>query len=313
VNDEPGRKSAAGGAPDYTASAFTRELIDEITRDHYRLHAWRRFMSRSWSRSLDDIRASPARTRSFCLWATAVGVAGFVVVILAWSYQDAGVAISALALWLPWYAASVFFVLTHLGMANNPEGVPHDSLLLPNGLSFLRLALAPLVLLPGLAMPVHPVTGPAFVVLLVGLSVSDVVDGWLARHRKICTRLGGMLDSLADLALLTFLAVGLYCAGAIPQSLLWLLIVRYPLLLIGVLVLYFARGPAPLAPTIIGKVTTFATSIVLLSVAVTLLVPKMWPPSSWVEQSVWYLHLLIAANILYLFYRGAAWRNSSET
>jgi len=29
-------------------------------------------------------------------------------------------------------------------------------------------------------------------------------------------------------SLLTFLAVGLYLAGAIPGSLLWLLVVRYP-------------------------------------------------------------------------------------
>jgi cardiolipin synthase (CMP-forming) len=310
---DPGRKSTVDEVPGHAVSAFTQELLHEIARDHYRLHAWKRFLSRSWARSLDDISASAARTRSFWLWTVAVGVTGFAVVILAWWFQSAELAIGALALWLPWYAASVFFVLTHLGMANNSEGVPHDHLLLPNGLSFLRLALAPLVLLPGLAIPVHPVTGSVFAVFLVGLSASDVLDGWLARRQHVCTRLGGMLDSLADLALLTFLAVGLYRVGAIPQSLLLLLIVRYPLLLIGVLVLYFAKGPAPLAPTFIGKVTTFVTSVVLLSVAVILLVPKTWPPSSWVEQSVWYLHLLIAANILYLLYRGAVWRDSSDT
>ena len=87
-----------------------------------------------------------------------------------------------------------------------------------------------------------------------------------------------MLDFLADLSLLTFLAFGLYLAGEIPGSLLWLLVVRYPLLLIGVLVLYFARGPTPLSPTIIGKVTTSATSIVLLVIAVTLLVATPWLP-----------------------------------
>jgi cardiolipin synthase (CMP-forming) len=310
---DPGRKSTANEAPEYAASAFTQELLDEMARDHYRLHAWKRFLSRSWARSLDDIRASPARTRSFWLWTVAVGVTGFAVVMLAWWFQASGMAIRALALWLPWYAAAVFFVLTHLGMANNIQGAAHDRLLLPNGLSFMRLALAPLVLLPGLGMPVHPVTGPVFAVFLVGLSASDVLDGWLARRQQICTRLGSMLDSLADLALLTFLAVGLYRTGAIPPSLLLLLLVRYPLLLIGVLVLYFAKGPAPLAPTFIGKVTTFVTSVVLLSVAVTLLVPITWPPSSWVELSVWYLHLLIAANILYLLYRGAVWRDSSDT
>ena len=119
--------------------------------------------------------------------------------------------------------------------------------------------------------------------------------------------LSGVLDFLADLSLLTFLAVGLYLAGAIPGMLLWLLVVRYPLLLIGVIILYFARGPAPLAPTLIGRATTFATSILLLVIALKLSLPTTWPPSLWIQWSLWSLYLLIAANILYLFYCGFAW------
>ena len=80
----------------------------------------------------------------------------------------------------------------------------------------------------------------------------------------------------------------------------------------GVLVLYFARGPAPLSPTIIGKVTTSATSVVLLVIAVTLLVATPWLPSLWIGWSVWCLQLLIATNILYLLYRGVAWAGSKD-
>ena len=116
-----------------------------------------------------------------------------------------------------------------------------------------------------------------------------------------------MLDHLADLALLTFLAVGLYLAGAIPGSLLWLLVVRYPLMLIGVLVLYFASGPAPLIPTTFGKVTTFVIHVVLLVLAFKLLLPTNLPPSIWVEWILRCLYILIGVNILYLFYRGVAW------
>ena len=82
-----------------------------------------------------------------------------------------------------------------------------------------------------------------------------------------------MLDFMADLSLLTFLAIGLYLAGTIPATLLWLLVVRYPLLLIGVIVLYFARGPAPLPPTITGRTTTFATSVLLVVIAIKPLLP----------------------------------------
>ena len=306
MNDS-GKKSVASAAPDYATSAFTQELIDELAREHYRSHAWQRLMSRSWAQSLDDIRESRARARSCWIWAAVVAATGASIILLALWFHTPGQALTAVAWWLLWYAGSVFFILTHLGMADNDQGVPHRSLLLPNGLSFMRLALAPLILWPCLTSPVHPVTGPVFALILAGLSLSDWLDGWVARRRNLCTRLGRMLDFLADLALLMFLACGLYLAGAIPGSLLWLLVVRYPLLLIGVLVLYFARGPAPLSPTIIGKVTTFATHVVLLVIAVKLLLPTNLPPSLWIEWSLRSLYFLIGANILYLFYCGVAW------
>jgi cardiolipin synthase len=302
-----GQESGAGEPSHYAVSTFTEELIDEVAREHYRLHAWQNLLSRSWARSLDDIRKSRARTRSFWTWAAIGAAAGAGIILLALRFHAPEQALTAVALWLPWYTGAVFFVLTHLGMADNNQGVPHHGLLLPNGLSFLRLALAPLILSPCLTIPVHPVTGPAFALILAGLSLSDLLDGWLARRRNLCTRLGRMLDFLADLALLTFLAVGLHLADAIPGSLLWLLVVRYPLLLIGVLVLYFVRGPAPLSPTIIGKVTTFATHVVLLVLAFKLLLPTNLPPSLWIEWSLWSLHFLIGANIVYLFYCGAVW------
>jgi cardiolipin synthase (CMP-forming) len=222
-------------------------------------------------------------------------------------FQTPVQALTAVLWWLPWYAGAVFFVWTHVGMVDNDQGVPHHSLLLPNGMSFLRLALAPLILWPCLTTPVHPRTGPVFALVLAGLSLSDLLDGWLARRRNLCTRLGRMLDFLADLALLTFLAVGLYLAGTISATLLWLLVVRYPVLLVGVIVLYFARGPAPLPPTIIGKVTTFATHVVLLVLALKLLLPTNLPSSLWIEWSLRGLYILIGANILYLFYCGVAW------
>ena len=231
--------------------------------------------------------------------------------MLAWLFHPPKLAVTALLLWLPWYAGSVFFVLTHLGMADDNRGVPFHSLLLPNGLSLLRLALAPLVLVPSLSVPVHPATGPAFALFLICVSVSDLVDGWIARRRNLRTRLGRMLDSLADLAWLSFLAIGLYLAGAIPGSLLWLLIVRYPITLIAVLVLYFARGPAPLEPTAIGKMTTFATSVVLLVIAFKLLLTWDFPPTLWIDWAVWCIQYLVAANIVYLIYRGVMWAGSA--
>jgi len=302
-----GHKPRVDEASHYAVAPFTRELIDAVARDRYRLRAWQTLLSRSWARSLEDIRESRARTRSSWSWAAATAAAGAAIILLAMKFQSAERALTASLLWLPWFAGAVFFLLTHLGMVDDSRGMPHQRLLLPNGLSFLRLALAPLVLWPCLQVPVHPVAGSIFALFMAGLVLSDLLDGWLARRLKLCTRMGRMLDVLADLALVTFLAVGLYLAGVIPGSLLLLLIVRYPMVLPGALVLVLVRGPVPLRPTIIGKVTTFAASATLLVVACKTLLPISWPPQAWIEWSIGLLYFLLGVNILYLIKRGISW------
>ena len=102
-------------------SQFTRELLAELGKKRYRLSAWRTFMSNSWARSLEDISANPALTRSFLLSAGAHFLAGCGILALSLLYQPP-VAIRSVALWLPWYAVSTVFVLTHLGMADGEIG-----------------------------------------------------------------------------------------------------------------------------------------------------------------------------------------------
>jgi len=297
--------TAADDTSHYAVSAFTNKLIDDVARDHYSLRAWRTLLSRSWTRSLDDIRISPARMRSVYWWVAIAGAVGAAIILIALRLQSPDRALTALALWLPWYVGAVFFLITHIGMVDDENGVPRKSLLLPNGLSFSRLSLAPLVIWPCLQIPVVPAAGPVF-------ALSDLLDGWVARRQKLCTRMGRMLDILADLAILTFLAIGLYLAGAIQGPLLLLLIVRYPLLLIAVLIMYFVRGPAPLRPTLIGRLTTFATSTVLLVIACKTLLSTAWPTPSSIEWSVRFLYLLIGVNMFYLVRWGVYWKELKD-
>ncbi len=200
--------------------------------------------------------------------------------------------------------------MTHIGMVDDAHGRPHQSLLLPNSLSFGRLALAPLVWWPCLQLPVGAVSGPIFLLFIFALSMSDLLDGWVARRQGLGTRMGRMLDVLADQALLTFLAIGLYSADAIPGQLLSFLIVRYPLLFIAVFIMFFVRGPALMGPSLLGKVTTFLTSLVLLATAFKTLLFATWPTPLVSEWSFWVLYFLLSVNIVYLVYQGIIWTSS---
>ena len=77
-------------------------------------------------------------------------------------------------------------------------------------------------------------------------------------------------------------------------------------------VLYFVRGPAQLGPTVIGKITNFATSVVLLFIGITFLVSAPWSALKWMEVSIWCLQILVSVNILYLLYLGLVWKGPEK-
>lgn len=122
---------------------------------------------------------------------------------------------------------------------------------LPNILTLLRLPLAAGVVWSILGGR----TGLALVLLaLAGLS--DSLDGYLARRLGAVSRLGTLIDPVADKALLvsTFLTLGV--AGLVPMWLVWMVLARDVLILaVGGLALLAGRGRA-LAPSVWGKLST---------------------------------------------------------
>ncbi len=119
----------------YAVADFTRELIEDVARDRYSLGAWGIFLSRSWARSLDDIRAASARALSSIRWTVLGAAIGTGVIFLAVTTHSPRVALLTAMLWLPWYAGAVFFLFTHLGMVDDDSGRPHMRLLLPINVS----------------------------------------------------------------------------------------------------------------------------------------------------------------------------------
>lgn len=85
------------------------------------------------------------------------------------------------------------------------RGDPERLTTLPNLLSLLRIALAPVMLIAALGGERW-----IFLALLSASWVSDWLDGLIARRLNMVSRLGSRLDSLGDFVVYVTLPVGLY-------------------------------------------------------------------------------------------------------
>lgn len=155
---------------------------------------------------------------------------------------------------------------------------PWASLNWPNRISIMRLMLvAPFVV----AMQYQQQYGDAryaAIALFVAMGVSDALDGFLARRMGLRSRLGAILDPLADKVMIICAAVLLalpdscirqaplasYVVVAIVGKDLWVMA--------GFLVIYLVTDSFKVRPTRAGK---FCTFVQICLVAVTLLAPDL--------------------------------------
>ncbi len=123
---------------------------------------------------------------------------------------------------------------------------------IPNALSVVRLALIPVFLwLLGASQ-----FGWALLVIVVS-SLTDFVDGWIARRFNQISRLGQLLDPAVDRLFIFSTLVGLAWAGLLPWWLVIVVVARDVMLVVlGVVLANAGFGPLPVNR--LGKAATFA-------------------------------------------------------
>jgi cardiolipin synthase len=122
----------------------------------------------------------------------------------------------------------------------------------PNVLSFIRLALVPLFLF----LIITAQDALALVVLVVS-SLSDYLDGLIARRFNQITRLGQLLDPAADRLFIFAALIGLAARGVIPWWLFLVIVGREIMLVVlGIISANYGFGPLPVHH--LGKVATAA-------------------------------------------------------
>jgi cardiolipin synthase len=143
---------------------------------------------------------------------------------------------------------------------------------IPNLISFLRILLT----LPIVWLLFEQEFTYALVLFAVA-GVSDGVDGFLAKHYHWQSHLGGLLDPLADKALLmtSFLVLG--GLGLIPIWLVILVIFRDLTIMGGALYYHYSVEEVDAEPTLISKLNTLL-QIVLVLLVVTNAGPLPLPP-----------------------------------
>lgn len=126
-------------------------------------------------------------------------------------------------------------------------------LTVPNLLSFLRLLGVPLFLW----LILVPKADGWAVVLLAFAGISDYLDGKIARRWNQISRVGQLLDPLADRLYIFATLIGLLIRGIIPWWLVAILVGRDVVLGIVLFVLKRTRGITGLPVHFIGKAATF--------------------------------------------------------
>ena len=122
---------------------------------------------------------------------------------------------------------------------------------LANWLTTLRILLIPVFVT--LLVYRHP--REALLVFCLA-SLTDMLDGYIARSRGSQTRLGAFLDPVADKLLLTSAFVTLTYLKVIPFWIAAVVVSRDLVLSVGVLVIHVAGGTVHPAPSIVGKLST---------------------------------------------------------
>ena len=126
--------------------------------------------------------------------------------------------------------------------------------MVPNALSIIRIILTvPIVI--ALLKEHYLLTMLLFLVA----GITDALDGWIAKQFSLQSRLGSILDPMADKILLTCSFIALYWVGIMPLWLLMIIFVRDIIIIAGALGYFLgeiSRDRNLLEPSLISKFNT---------------------------------------------------------
>ncbi|MEW6117281.1 MAG: CDP-alcohol phosphatidyltransferase family protein [Nitrospirota bacterium] len=166
----------------------------------------------------------------------------------------------------------------------------------PNIITFIRIVILP-VFVTALVYKRYSYA----LILFIIASVSDMLDGLLARMTDQKTPLGAFLDPLADKFLLmtSFILFAVY--GWIPLWLTITVISRDLIVVLGWFILYLLYDITRVQPSAIGKAAIAAQLVLIPYTLLSVTIEGVPRPGSWM---FWIVAVLAIASGLQYIYRG---------
>ncbi|HEY7357885.1 MAG TPA: CDP-alcohol phosphatidyltransferase family protein [Ktedonobacterales bacterium] len=253
---------------------FVITLLTDLRQRRYSPAAWGRFLADSWRQSRATAQAHSRLSRSWARVSLLLALLAVGVFSLIWLLEGEQTALRLLPALLICLALQQGDVYVHLGLNRSPtDGLLCERLGLPTTLTLVRGLMAGCLLAHLLSGAVPP-NSFTLGALLIG-TATDIADGRIARRTNWQTRLGGYLDSEADLYLSTSATLCALRAGVLPAWATTILLLRFAIPLIGALFSYFvAIRQVDLTHTVLGRSAGAAQSMLLIAV----LAPKVLAP-----------------------------------
>lgn len=151
--------------------------------------------------------------------------------------------------------------MTDHGSAHAPTEVEAPWLNVPNGLTALRMLLVPVFAWVLLSHPFDNSWRWGAAAIFVFASITDIVDGKVARKYNLVTRFGKLWDPIADKALTGMALIGLSIIGLLPWWMTIVILIReWGITLLRFLVLKYGVMAANRG----GKLKTVMQSIAIV-------------------------------------------------
>lgn len=229
---------------------FFEDELHELRRERFHPAGFARYVRRAASRIREHMVANPGAVRS--IWILALGYlalafVGAVVIALTLDHRLAAEVFRATALLI----LPVFVILScAVDLLRDRDGFRLSAVNLPIALTLMRVMMTPAIVL----FLLDRRFGPALVLYVIA-ALSDVVDGWIARHTGQTTRLGTVMDPIVDILFNVAMLGALVAAGLLPV---WVALIgglRYAILMVGGASLYLFVGPLRIQPTWFGRLS----------------------------------------------------------